>query len=53
VAGAIGVAAVLAARFVEITCPHCGHTKRVERRPARCRVCPRCRRQFADPLTAR
>lgn len=50
--GAIDVAAALA-RFVEITCPHCGHAKRVERKPATCRVCPRCRRQFADPLTAK
>jgi ribosomal protein S27E len=50
VAGAIGIAAVLAARFIEITCPHCGHVKRVERKPAARRVCPRCRRQFADPV---
>jgi ribosomal protein S27E len=37
-------------RFVQITCPHCGNVKRVEARPAARRVCPRCRRQFADPL---
>jgi len=49
-AGAIGVAAMLAARFVQITCPHCGHVKRVESKPAARRVCPRCRRQFPDPL---
>ncbi len=52
-AGAIGVAAALAARHVKITCPHCGHVKRVERKPAAHRVCPRCRRQFPDPLAAR
>jgi transposase-like protein len=50
-AGAIGVAAVLRARMVNIRCPHCGHIKRVERKPAARRVCPRCRRQFPDPLT--
>jgi len=50
-AGAIGVAAALAARYVEIKCPHCGHVKRVARAPAAHRVCPKCRRQFADPLT--
>jgi transposase-like protein len=52
-AGAIGIAAALMARTVDITCPHCGHRKRVERKPAACRVCPKCRRQFADPLSAR
>jgi transposase-like protein len=52
-AGAIGVAAALAARLVKITCPHCGHVKQVERKPAEYRVCPRCRRQFPDPLAAR
>jgi transposase-like protein len=52
-AGAIAVAAVLRARFVDITCPHCGHVKQVERKPAACRVCPRCRRQFPDPIAAR
>jgi transposase-like protein len=51
-AGAIGVAAALMARHVKITCPHCGHIKRVERKPAAHRVCPRCRRQFPDPLSA-
>jgi len=53
VAGAIGVAAALRARLVDITCPHCGYTKRVERTPAAHRVCPRCRRQFPDPIGAR
>jgi transposase-like protein len=51
VTDAIGVAAALAARFADISCPHCGHVKRVERRPAARRVCPKCRRQFPDPLT--
>jgi len=41
---------VAAVALVQITCPHCGHMKQVEARPAARRVCPRCRRQYADPL---
>jgi len=52
-AGAIGIAAALRARWVKITCPHCGHVKQVERKPVAHRVCPRCKRQFADPIAAR
>jgi ribosomal protein L37AE/L43A len=48
-AGAIGVAAILTARYLRITCPHCGHVKRAERKLVAYRVCPKCRRQFADP----
>lgn len=48
-AGAIGVAAVLNARYVQITCPHCGHVQRAERARVTERVCPVCRRPFADP----
>ena len=48
-AGPIALA-VARARMVSIKCPHCGHVKLVERKPAEFRVCPKCRRQFADPL---
>jgi DNA-directed RNA polymerase subunit RPC12/RpoP len=47
---AIFIASALA-RLVAITCPHCGHRKQVERRPAAFRICARCHRQFPDPLT--
>lgn len=52
-AGAIGVAAALRAGRVPITCPHCGYVKQVERKPVTHRVCPRCKRQFPDPIAAR
>jgi ribosomal protein S27E len=45
----IAIAAALS-RLVTITCPHCGHKKVVTARPAAHRTCPRCRRQFPDPL---
>lgn len=52
-AGAIGVAAALRARFIEVRCPFCGHTKQVERSrkaPAvSYRVCPRCHKHFSAP----
>jgi len=48
-AGPIALA-VAKARLVSIRCPHCGLVKLVERKPAEFRVCPTCRRQFADPL---
>jgi predicted RNA-binding Zn-ribbon protein involved in translation (DUF1610 family) len=47
-AGAIGVAAVLNARYVQITCPRCGHIERTERARVAEQVCPACRRPFAD-----
>jgi transcription elongation factor Elf1 len=39
-------------RLVTLTCPHCGHKKRVERRdrPVAFRVCPKCHRRFDDPV---
>ena len=52
-AGAIATAAVLAARLVKITCPHCGQVQQVERKPVAGRTCPRCRGQFPDPVAAR
>lgn len=48
-ASPIAIAAALS-RLVKITCPHCGHVKAVARVPRDHRVCPRCRKQFADPL---
>jgi transposase-like protein len=42
--------AVALSRLVTITCPHCGQKKTVQARPATHRVCPRCRKQFPDPL---
>ena len=47
--GAISVAAVLAARHIKVTCPHCSHVHRVARKPVAYRLCPRCRRTFPDP----
>lgn len=40
-------------RTEAIVCPHCGQKKLVENRPAHHRVCPRCKKQFPDPLAAR
>jgi RNase P subunit RPR2 len=37
--------------WVIIECPSCGYRKRVTLRPVSRRVCPRCRKYFADPLT--
>jgi transposase-like protein len=51
-ANPIAIAAALS-RLVTITCPHCGHRKPVTRRPVAHRTCPRCRRQFPDPLAER
>jgi DNA-directed RNA polymerase subunit RPC12/RpoP len=47
-ANPIALAAALS-RLVTITCPHCGHKKSVDRRPREFRVCPRCKKHFADP----
>lgn len=51
-AGPIAIAASLA-RTVAIKCPWCGHKKLVAREPTQFRVCPRCKRQYPDPLTKR
>jgi len=48
-ASPIALAAALS-RLVKITCPHCSHKKTVARAPREFRVCPRCHRQFPDPL---
>jgi len=42
--------AVAMSRLVTITCPYCRHEKTVVRRAAAHRTCPRCHRQFPDPL---
>jgi ribosomal protein S27E len=47
------LAGVLGANLVAIRCPHCGHIKRVAKKPVKYRLCPRCRHQFADPMTAK
>lgn len=51
-ANPFALAAALA-RTVKITCPHCGLSKAVERKPATHRVCPRCKKHFPDPLSAK
>jgi transposase-like protein len=51
-ANPIAMAAAFA-RTVTIRCPHCGHKKLVDRKPKHHRVCPKCRRQFTDPLARR
>lgn len=40
-------------RTMTIVCPHCGLKKVVERRAAHHRVCPRCKKHYPDPVTAR
>ena len=50
-ANPIAIAAALARAQILLTCPHCGFKKTVTRKPAAFRVCPRCKKQFADPLT--
>ena len=52
-AGAISVAAVLAARYLELTCSRCGHVQRVARTSIAAPVCQRCRRPLPDPATRR
>jgi predicted RNA-binding Zn-ribbon protein involved in translation (DUF1610 family) len=49
-AGAILLASLLS-QYTTIECPLCGYRKRVHRKPAARRVCPRCRKYFDDPLT--
>lgn len=48
----IALAAALS-RTRKITCPHCGLHRLVDRKPKAFRVCPRCHKHFADPLTAK
>jgi predicted Zn-ribbon and HTH transcriptional regulator len=41
-------------RMVSIECPHCGFKKAVDKtKPAHHRVCPRCKKQFPDPIAAK
>jgi predicted RNA-binding Zn-ribbon protein involved in translation (DUF1610 family) len=49
-AGAILLASVLS-QYITIECPMCGYRKRITRKPAARRVCPRCRKYFDDPLS--
>ncbi|HVV85920.1 MAG TPA: hypothetical protein VHE35_22830 [Kofleriaceae bacterium] len=51
-AGPIALAAALS-RLVTLRCPWCGQEKLVTRTPVHHRVCPRCKRQYPDPLAAR
>jgi transposase-like protein len=52
-ANPIALAAALS-RLVTITCPHCGNKKVVPKRAKAFakafRVCPRCHKQFPDPI---
>ncbi len=50
-ANPFAVGAALGRAQVTLTCPHCGFKKSVPRKPAAFRVCPRCKKQFPDPLT--
>ncbi|MBA3465321.1 MAG: hypothetical protein H0T46_35645 [Deltaproteobacteria bacterium] len=50
-ANPFAVAAMLARMQVTLTCPHCDQKKVVRRQPAAFRTCPRCKKQFPDPLT--
>lgn len=47
------LAAALGRARATIKCPYCRHSKIVPAKPAAHRVCPRCRRQFPDPLAQR
>ena len=47
------LAAALGRARATIKCPYCWHSKIVPAKPAAHRVCPRCRRQFPDPLAQR
>ena len=50
-ANPFAIAAALRRGTVTIVCPHCGLKKVVARAPARHRICPRCKKQYPDPLT--
>jgi transposase-like protein len=52
-ANPIALAAALA-RLAKIKCPYCKHEKRVPRKPLpEFRICPKCKRRYPDPLSAR
>lgn len=52
-ANPFAIAAALARAKITLRCPHCSFQKTVPRKPAAFRVCPRCKKQFPDPLTKR
>ncbi len=52
-ANPFAIAAALRRGTVTIECPHCGLKKLVARTPTHHRVCPRCKKQYPDPLTAK
>jgi transposase-like protein len=51
-AGPLALASALS-RLVKIKCPYCKHEKLVEKKATRFRKCPRCHKQFPDPLTTK
>ena len=51
--GPIALASALARSLVTIQCPFCRFKKQVMRKPQAFRVCPRCKKRFPDPLTAK
>jgi len=53
-AGPIALVSILS-RLVTIQCPFCKNKKTVDRRKTvkHHRVCPKCHRQFPDPLKAK
>ena len=51
-ANPFALAAALA-RTVKIVCPHCNYAKAVDRKPVTHRVCPRCKKHFPDPVSAK
>ena len=50
-ANPFAIAAALSRAQIVLTCPHCGFKKTVPRKPAAFRLCPRCKKQYPDPLT--
>jgi transposase-like protein len=52
VANPFALAAALS-RTTTIECPFCHLKKVVEKKPTHHRVCPRCKKQYPDPLTAK
>jgi hypothetical protein len=51
-AGAIGVAAALLLRSVQITCPHCDLVQRVDHKRRAVRTCARCHGRLVDPISS-
>jgi ribosomal protein S27E len=51
-AGPIALASALS-RLVEVKCPWCGHAKLVARKPVEYHACPKCKRHFTSPKTAK